>query len=47
VKKPVPEITPEVARQLAEESRQLRAEFAKRLKRLHAITPEERAIVTR
>lgn len=45
--KPVPEITPEVACRLADESRQLRKEFDKMLKRLHTITLEERQAVSR
>jgi hypothetical protein len=46
-KPPMPKITPEVARQLAEEGRQLRAEFRKRLKKMWTITPEERQAVSR
>jgi hypothetical protein len=43
----VPKITPKVARQLTEESRQLREEFAKRLKKMWTISPAERQIVCR
>lgn len=44
---PVPEITTELAKQLAEEGRQLHAELQKRLKKMWAITPEERAVISR
>jgi hypothetical protein len=47
MKKPVPKITPEIAKQLAEEGRQLHAELRKRIKKMWAITPEERAVISR
>ena len=42
-----PEITPEIAKQLAKESAELRKIVREKIKKMHTITPEERAVVCR